>query len=61
MQHHPAVMTTPSFSMASLLVASPLLPPSIKDALRSGRRDCAAFLLVRDLGLDPADACELVR
>ena len=47
--------------MAPLLAASPGLPRSIKDALENGQRECAAFLLVRELGLSPDDACELVR
>jgi hypothetical protein len=61
MDPEPAPDPRPGFSMAPLLAASPGLPANIKHALRTGRRDCAAALLVRDLGLSPDDACELVR
>jgi hypothetical protein len=61
MNLEPAPERPSGFSMAPLLAASPGLPQHIKQALRSGRRDCAAALLVRDLGLSPDDACELVR
>ena len=49
------------FSMAPLLAASPAVPQSVKSALLRGQRECAAALLVREVGLSPADACELVR
>ena len=53
--------TLSSFSMAPLLAVSPGLPSKIRDAIKNGQRTCAAFLLVRDLGLSPDDASELVR
>jgi len=49
------------FSMAPLLAASPSVPQSVKRALLRGQRACAAALLVSEVGLSPADACELVR
>lgn len=47
--------------MAPLLAADPSVPQSVKSALLRGQRECAAALLVREVGLSPADACELVR
>jgi hypothetical protein len=61
MDQEPSPDRPSGFSMAPLLEASPGIPVNIRRALKSGRRDCAAALLVRDLGLSPDDACELVR
>jgi hypothetical protein len=59
-----------SFSMASLLVHSPSVPAEARQALAASRHESptrrkallesAARILYRELGVECADACELV-